>query len=1164
MSQPHEISPAILARQHAASDPAASVWVSANAGSGKTHVLTRRVVRLLLQGVPPSKILCLTFTKAAAANMAVRVFDNLAAWTRLSDEELRKDIAATGAPEPNADALRAARTLFARTVETPGGLKIQTIHAFCEKLLHLFPFEANVCARFEVADEARQTALLARARLEVLAGHRGSGAELAEAVAILGGECSEQKFESLIKEAIGQRSMTRARWRANPDPVLRKALGLRPGRDVETVEREMVVGGLAPARWREIAAFLDGGKSKDQDRARLFRQSFFVYEAQGGAGLAECLDSYLRIFFIEEGFGAPAKSLCAKDLAKARPDIESELFDEQLRLEGLREERRAAASFSRSRALIAVFEAVLERYDTLKAARGILDFDDLVERALSLLDRSESAWVLYKLDAGIDHILVDEAQDTSAAQWRILERLIGEFAVGATRSGPKRTFFAVGDEKQSIFSFQGAAPQMFSEMRRKLETKFKAGGEAFAHIQLGLSFRSAPGVLEAVDQVFASKEHQEGLIAPPDVWTPHEALKGGSPSLVEIWPLVGPQAREEPRDWTLPLDLLDAEDPASIVAERVARKIAQLTDQSSGEMVIDSRDRRPRPIRPGDILILVRARGPFFEAVIRALKQNKTPVAGADRLELAEHIAVMDLIAAGRAALLPQDDLCLASLLKSPLIGLDDEDLLALAPGREGALVEALAQSSEARHKAALAAINLWRSRAGSSPFSFFSRLLGEDGGRRALTVRLGPEATDAINEFLSLALAYEAEAAPSLVGFLNSFVAMERSIKRDMEAGADHVRVMTVHAAKGLEAKIIFLPDACSAPSHHHDPQVFALDSGDGDAPIMAFSPRAKEDCAAIAAAREKSRRANLEEYRRLLYVALTRAEERLYIAGFHGERAPKGECWAAMIQNALDEKEGFESVPSFWSAEEKILRRASQTLGASLPQDGAGTAQEAEALATDAKSPPDWLSRPPAPEKGEAKLRPSRAAVSSARGESVGARREALIQGRLVHVLLQYLPDLPPERRTEAALAYLSSNARDLAPSARRTLADMALAVISEPSLADLFGPGAAAEAPVVGRIVLPGGGVFEVSGQVDRIAETAEEILVADFKTGKLRTPEEVPAEYLVQMALYRAVLAPLWPGKTLRMLLIFTAAPLVLSLNEARLDAALAAFARERAA
>ncbi|MGH6817442.1 MAG: UvrD-helicase domain-containing protein, partial [Methylovirgula sp.] len=620
---------------------------------------------------------------------------------------------------------------------------------------------------------------------------------------------------------------------------------------------------------------------------------------------------------------------------------------EQARLDTLRERCRAAECFEKSLALMSVVAAVFARYENLKGARGLLDFDELIECTLVLLDRSDARWVLFKLDSGIDHILVDEAQDTSPTQWKILEALAAEFFAGAGSRAHPRTFFAVGDEKQSIFSFQGAAPQMFNEMRTSFA---RSSGGTFEHVLLKHSFRSVPAVLATIDQIFAKPEHQKGLVS-DDIWMGHESLKGDLPGLIEVWPPVPVEARPEPRDWHLPLDLLDESNPAAILADRIARKIAALITPGARETVHDAGARRP--VKPGDILILVRTRNAFFEAVIRALKRHDVPVAGADRLDLLSHIAVMDLIAAGRTALLPQDDLTLACVLKSPLVGLDDEDLLEIAPNRPGALFDALGASPEARHQAAYKTILRWRKRAALSPFDFYARLLGEEGGRRALQTRLGPEACDAIDEFLRLALRAESEGSFSLAGFLAGLEGIDLSIKRDMETGSDCVRVMTIHAAKGLESKIVFLPDTCGVPSGRHDNKIHVLEWRGRH--VLAWSPRKDADPRAVALARDKAREEAEDEHRRLLYVALTRSEERLYISGYRGSNEPSELAWSRMIQASLGET--FIEVPAFWDDSETIR----QWYGAGKLAGEAATAEERAAEPIDL---PEFLTRPAPPE--------------------------------------------------------------------------------------------------------------------------------------------------------------------------------------------------------
>ncbi|MGO8739946.1 double-strand break repair helicase AddA [Rhodoblastus sp.] len=1135
MSSARKIPETTRARQALASDPRNSAWVSANAGSGKTHVLAQRVIRLLLARCAPGRILCLTFTKAAAANMAERVFQTLSQWTALDDRALADAIEATGAEHPREQKdIDFARKLFARAVETPGGLKIQTIHAFCERVLHAAPFEANVAAGFTVVEEIEQRQLIARARRETLhsAEHDSQlGAALARVA-----EDAGLVFDKLLDEALFHRRL----FRAGTADALRAALGLTPGETPETLRKAMLEDGIAPRRWPDYAAFLSGGTATD---ARLGANFSAGFEAFRAGRCDEALGFYRQTFFIANGEGGPRATLLNKKLATARPDLADELDDEQHRLVALREKIKAAETAERSLALSLVVSALLDRYDSIKAERQILDFDDLIARAGDMFRRSSARWVLQKLDAGIDHILVDEAQDTSAAQWDILDRISEDFFAGEGQARRPRSFFAVGDEKQSIFSFQGAAPKLFAAKQREFQKRAQAAQKKFEPVELTLSFRSAPGVLEAVDKVFATPEHFRGLSAQEyHERTVHEALKRDLPARIEIWDVIAPGEKEEPTDWRLPLDFRDEKDPPVRAARRIADTIKSWLAPGSGETVHDKDGRRP--VRPGDIMILVRSRDAFFDAMIRALRERNVPAAGADRLKLTEHIAVMDLVAIGRAALLPEDDLTLATALKTPLFGFDDDDLLRVAPSREGSLQDALRASDDTKRQAACVKLDLLRKLGRAlPPFAFYARLLGPLGARRAFLSRLGPEAGDALDEFLGLALAHERARAPSLAAFLAEVAGLDVSIKRDMDLTSSFVRVMTVHAAKGLEAKIVFLPDVCAAPVGNHDGALFPL------ADQIAWSPKNDSDCPAVAAARAARREAAGDEYRRLLYVALTRAEERLYIAGHRGARDFLPESWRGMIEASLT-PDAVEA-PAPWGGDQKVLR-----YGAPEAADEAPLAASALAAVESPAAPPAWLFAPAASELAAAPpLRPSSAleGAEGSAGEAAPSPRRALAleEGRLAHRLLQFLPDLPRASRRDAALRDLA--AQGFGAERAEKLTQAALDVLDDARLAPLFGEKSVAEARIAARLEKPGGGFVEIVGAIDRMAETGEGLLLADYKTGAPR-PERRPA-HVAQLALYRAGVARLYPGRQARCFLIHSSGPVVEEIRSDELDAAL---------
>lgn len=1134
-----------IAEQHRASRPDHSAWVRANAGSGKTHVLAQRVIRLLLNGVPPAKILCLTFTKAAAANMSLRIFETLARWTVLDDEQLRAQITATGAPIPQD--LDDARRLFVRTVETPGGLKVQTIHAFCERLLHLFPFEANVGARFEAIDEETQRALLDEAQLRVLNNDVvDSDGRIADALALVAGEAGDQTFTALLNVAVRKHDALELAQRLQSNGLrqeLGTRLGLLRGENQVLLVEQVLNAGLRDGDRDDIIAALQAGSSED---GKLSANLSAVKQIEDDQ---ERADAYIACFFTNEG--KPRSRLGTKKIPQA---IRDQLRMEQERLIILRDKLRAAGTVERSCALYVLGDAVRSQYAAFKNVRGFLDFDDLIERTATLLGRYDTSWVLYKLDAGINHVLVDEAQDTSPVQWSILKKLTEEFFAGEGSGRSDRTFFAVGDEKQSIFSFQGAAPHEFGYNLASFQTKVESANMGFENVELKVSFRSSQIILDHVNTIFGLEDNRKGLTVNDDVAPFHQAYKHQLPGFVELSPPVTREKADAPDSWLLPVDAIREEDPAAVMAQQVAAKIQALLDPQNRQGVHDN-DGSLRPVAAGDIMILVRKRGPFFDAVIRALKERRVPVAGADRLNIMDHIAIMDLVAAGQAALLPDDDLTLACVLKSPLIGLDDDDLIALAPARSGSLYEALAGSPDPNHQKAAQRIDGWQHRARSqTPFEFYSCLLGAERGRNALLSRLGEEASDAIDEFLRLALDGNAPGSATLVQFLARLKDTGLEIKRDMEGAGDVVRVMTVHAAKGLEAKIVFLPDTCTKPGGGRAPSIVDIAKEGGGPDLFVWRKSRKDDPEALAPVLDDMERLEAEEHRRLLYVALTRAEERLYIGGFHGTGGLPDGAWYQMIQNAFtpDGTAGADTGEPFTAGTEVRL--------ADLPVSSAP--KQAEPV-------PPWLWQKAVPEHSPVPpVRPSTALDSADQGASDltaipdGNREDAagLVGasiGRLVHELLYRLPSLPSADRGEAARRYLAARATGLVPALQARIASDVLKILEAPEFAIIFGPDSRAEVAIAGVLTGGKGNVINISGQVDRLCVTDSDVWLVDFKTGRGRTVDETPQAYVRQMALYRAVLEPLFPGKPVRAMVVWTGGPLLVELPSDGLDRELSA-------
>jgi ATP-dependent helicase/nuclease subunit A len=1156
MTAAPEIPGEVLERQRDASDPSVSAWVSANAGSGKTYVLAQRVIRLLLDGTPPSKILCITFTKAAAANMATSVFDKLAQWTALDDRGLDDSIYAMSNERPQPERRARARRLFAQALETPGGLKVQTIHAFCTRLLQQFPFEANVPARFAVLDEASESQLLDQLTFNALlegSAHRDGA--LGRALATVIGSASDQTFRDVLSEAIRKRTglmgwIDQAGGIAAAIAELSDALGLRPGETTPAIEARFFTDALiADTQWPALrAALAEGGKSDIEQS-----DNFGHLETLSGF---ERLKMYWSIFCTAKG--EPRKTVITKAVRDRHPALAQRLLAEQARICGLLVRWRAAKTRDRTAALITIAGTVIKSFRAEKDRRGLLDYDDLIEKTGELLNRVEAAWVHYKLDLGIDHVLIDEAQDTSPRQWQVIERLVSEFATGEGARGELgRTIFAVGDDKQSIFSFQGALPEAFAQKRRGFLRTYAAAGLPFLPIEFKHSFRSLQVVLDAVDLVFKTPGAFRGLDDP--VATVHTAVRRRAPGLVEIWPLAEPEKAAAVEGWDAPFDTTSETSPRVALARRIAKCVGSWIGR--GIRVGDGGKRHAAT--PGDVLILVRQRGPLFEAIIRALKNAGVAVAGADRLILTEHIAVMDLLALADALLLPDDDLALATVLKSPLFGLDEDELFGLAWQRAGTLRQALRAKAATSPTLEAAAARLDRLAAAArrdTPFGFYARVLGPERGRKRFLARLGAEATDALDEFLNIALDYESRQPASLQGFAAWLRSANAQVKRDMEISRNEVRVMTVHGAKGLEAPIVILADTTTPPAGppQRQPRLLWLPgpAGRADAPgPMIWLGRKDDDVPLAAAARLAASDAAENEHRRLLYVAMTRAADRLVVCGAVGERGKPPGCWYDLVHGALapaaSEEPADDGDGAVWRLHGPLPAETEPAnANAAAAARGAGGAR------------PAWLDQDaPTEQPPERDLSPSGAdhesiAIGPVLAGAAGERAKSMARGTLVHRLLQALPGITPERRAEAARRHLARAATLFSEPERESMIEQVRLVLEDPRFDDLFGADSRAEVPIVGRIAVNGRSVL-VSGQVDRLAVTPGGVLIADFKTNRPapRRPDQVPRAYLRQLALYRAVLGRIYPDRSVRAALVWTDVPDLMEISAPAMDQAL---------
>ena len=1141
-----EIDPS--APQRVAADPNHSAWVTANAGSGKTKVLIDRVARLLLgrsregEAPPdPSKILCLTYTRAAAATMQNKLFARLGGWALMNETALREALVELDEERGASIELKRARRLFAQALETPGGLKIQTIHAFCESLLRRFPLEARISPHFELMDEISSAELLAEAKdATIRRALTGGNSALRDATLHIIDRVQEFGIDALINEIIKQRKA----FEGTTDQVIARIAEALDIEESDTVEkaRAAVVAELELDPLRELARHFESGGKHEKTVA----PELLTALAEGTNG--ELIAALRKSLLTKDG--DPRKKFPTAPIKKALPWAESFCVGISDMLIDLRAHEAALDGYANSKALARFGVALLGEVRNLKARADLVDFDDLIRFSSDLLTQAEARdWVRFKLDGGVDHILVDEAQDTSAEQWQVIGAIAEEFFQGSSARENHRTLFVVGDEKQSIYSFQGADPNGLGKIKEHFAALTDAAQNPMKSPRLLHSFRSAPAVLEAVDKVFSTSAANDGL-GEEGVAPEHLAFRKDQPGKVEFWPIVEPEQAPEESPWHVPIDQQPPNAPHLRLAEGIATRIKQWLDDKTP---LPARD---RPIRAGDVLILVRRRNAFADAMIRALKAKGIPVAGEDRMMLTQQLAVRDLMALIRFALLPDDDLTLATVLRSPIIGISEEVLFDLAHKREGRRLWSVLyqRREEPSFASAFEILNDLQGQADFlRPFEFLDRALTKHGARARFLGRLGVQSEDPIDELLSQALAFESAEIPTLQAFVERIDASDFQVKREMAQGRDEVRVMTAHGAKGLESKIVFLPDTVALPPSNRS-GLFVLETEGGIAPI--WSARTEEDPAPVSDIRAERKARELQEYRRLLYVGMTRAEDWLVVCGYRGgiygdkkdgTKRISPDSWLQVIEN------GFEDAVE---CETPLLDESKSPVTGWLIESAGAARENPDPLPSETWSPQEFdaaLMLPVRNEGGAASpISPSRLCDDDPTdppplpsddedGSVVWSSAE---RGTLMHGLLERLASIPSEKRRAIGEQGLTSQ-RDLAA------LDTVLKILESSDFSWMFAEGSLAEIPIAGPVVALDGRA--VSGSIDRLIVRGSLVDVVDFKSGQPHDP--TPEAYQRQLAVYQAVLQEIYPTAEIRAHLLWIDIPRLDTLDAAVSQAAL---------
>jgi len=1105
--------------QHRAADPARSVFVSANAGTGKTQVLTMRVLRLLLSGAAPDTILCLTYTKAAAAEMRSRLYEKLAFWAICDESELIDSLTETGETEITQTRIDTARSLFAHSLDHEDGPMIETVHSFCQSVLMRFPVEAGIAPHFSLISDHERDQLLTDCFYDLLSSCTAdANTATATALRLLSAQTDEMKIFAYLTDVLGNRRHIHdiayaPEARAAFEQLLCDEYGFMPAHKWPQFEAA-ILAELATLPLAEIADILCIGKVRQQARGQKIKSWLNGAPDQKARNLSQLASVFLT------DKGEVRKQLSDSAIDAARPDCAELQAAVIACLERFQSCFACVNSYELTMALNDCGAALYRRFQTEKSKRAVLDYDDLIFFTEQLLAQHEKmAWVRWKLDRGINHLLIDEAQDTSPEQWALISHLVAPF-LDNNDDLPQRTIFGVGDFKQSIYSFQGARPEIFAERRDDFVARLKQAQMPVSVIDFNLSFRSAAAVLALVDKMLSSGGmngfgNKEAL--------PHHSYRKGMAGLVEVWPVLEAEPGTPAPYFSVPQqEGGGANDGALAQAQRVVRHISSLLDGAEDGHF-------GRPVEAQDILILLRKRDKFYALLRAELERAGIAVAGADRLSLNNQIEILDLLALADICLLPEDDLQLACLLKSPLIGLSEEALIELATGRGNAsLYDQLMThlGAESAPGKAAGQIRNWQQLSQQlPPFEFFSLVLSS-GGRRAFHRRLGHAVDDSLDAFLLRAREHGNQQRPGLLHFVSAFRQGDSIIKRDLDTKAGGaVRVMSIHGAKGLEAPIVYLPDMLRAtlPSR----AVIAAPRGvfwPAGAPVPQSMQKLKDDA-----------KENLDaESSRLLYVALTRARQALFISGWQqGRRRFEQDSWYQCLHKAIQECAGAVEVnEGVWRLTSGGPESVADTTNTRL------SPQQADAA-------PQWFDALPPAEPSPARpLTPSDLGPRDHPPSfTVADRKKALLRGSYIHKLLEVLPVLPEDRKWPAAMKI----AADTAPpggsirtaavfddSEVKAIFAEVQRVMTEPGLGQLFSARARAEVAVSGLV-----GPIVVNGQIDRLVVSTDEIIIADFKTGMPpQNADDIAPAYLRQMALYSALLRQIYPARTLRCLLIWT--------------------------
>lgn len=1146
--------------QMAAMRPQGSVQVAAAAGTGKTHVLTRRFLRLLLEDghLRPSEILAVTYTKAGATEMRNRLTEILARWAVMPENELSKTLTEILERTPAANTLSRARALFTDVLDDPVGIRVLTVHSFCQSLLAQFPLEAGINAGFRILEGREAEALLQEKVAQTythMADWTPDQSPYWWAFSWMVTHLADASLQSEFKDYVENRRRYERLFQ-NGGGLEGVLADLAEALDIP----------LPDAPPDKILAEVESRQLADLENHRGFLKAFAeaLAEDKGvvAQGNKDRLNSFLAATSQEEKHerlpelyavfettkGAKRAKIVPAGVAKAWPGMPDEADGFYCVLEGHKETLNKYKTYFKTASYLVMAHEIGQRYAEAKHSQGMLDFEDLIRHSKNLLtgDAGKAAWVRFKMDGHIRHIMLDEAQDTDSDQWDIVRALIDDFFTGQGQhegqnmeGALNRTFFAVGDGKQAIYRFRGAERHVFEGMLPEISQMAAPAGHQVRFVDLNTSFRSSNVILDFVDSVFSTPENRHAIDGQTEPLK-HEAFHLGAGGRVEILP---PEPAQKPDrstvySWQLPLPdrRTDGEEtPRMRLFNRLATRLKTLIEQqpflaTEGRFLV-----------PSDIMVLCRTSG-HMELFLNALATTGVTASKTGDLELAQAPAVTDLMAVLRFLANPTDDLSLLHALRSPLFGLTNAELEQLrqrhASGRSPTYFKTLCRMPDAGFAAMASTLkNLLNQVDLATPHQLLQKTLGTSQGRGNLLWRY-TGATDsaaaetinqALDSFLDAALDYSSKEGTSLIGFLHWFDQGGLRIKIEAGANKNAVQVMTAHASKGLQAPVVVLPETGTSfySQSKTDHKLWRVDGETHQDDLFLFGASEQHRTSLQSALMKAEKQRVFDDEMRLLYVALTRAQEHLIIAA----TAPaKEDNWYTLMTEQI-QADGEN--PAWQKHPDGTLLYQEKHLFTDAPVKPDATPEPEN----EAPPLPAWVQTRP-----EAEHRAENILAGENPGENPGENRAAQLmegetrqkyrRGLLLHRLLEVLPGLPDDNtRRQKGRNFLAYSGTDFCSEKREQLLADALAVIA--SHPELFGEGYRPEATLAmadkqGR---------RLKGRVDCLRLTPDTVYITDYKTD-VTPPETVPAAYRKQLQAYAAMARSIWPDRAVKTAILWT--------------------------